>query len=376
MEKTNEILLVEDRENVRDKITSSIKSVEASQVVHTITSENVDDFTISDSKSLELCIAECLREDFRNVGLIIVDHDLSQLGSGLSESAITAAAHSLAIPICRYHRRVGNRSMLEHLWELNSRVYAIDYIGQFDFEEDEPKFPRFVLNILKGFNEIASRLSGLPSEVKKLGVAAAMATILDRPELEDYFSAYAIGVSFLNDILIIQKALREHNISSDPDAPEEQVNKRTAYILGYWLYNFVLQFPGVLLNDTATASYVDIEPGEFNTNESIRDCLSEAKYDGPFSSYDNYWWRPVIDDLLIENGNRNELLASCGLDAHAIARCKCSVSDSPPAGYYDLSSGEPISKEYSIGGLSWVPPGADLTRINKERYDELEPILG
>lgn len=293
------------------------------------------------------------------IGLIVVDHDLSQLKSSLSESIVTAAAHELAIPVCRYHRRSSAAPKQASNWELNSNIFAIDV----DFNG---ALPRTLLDALDGFKELQTRYENLDPKIRSNGPAVVLATILDKPGLATHFSLYTSGISFLNDPLIVS----QHQ--DDKTARKEMLAKRIPYVLGYWLYNSILKFPGIILNEEAAASYLDIATNDFLLPD-VAAFFQDARYRGPFSNSGTYWWRAILDDML-DDEDAHEYLKNHECPA-TVNRSKCSRSGATPAGYYDLFTKKPISKDASVGSLSWIPQGADLARVDKERYEELAPIL-
>ncbi|HHJ12839.1 MAG TPA: hypothetical protein ENJ79_00450 [Gammaproteobacteria bacterium] len=379
-----EILLIEDHEAMRERITRQIEAAaeetDSSARLTVIDESNANTLVGAGDISNEMALAEGIRGQYPNAALIVVDHDLSNLKNpAISESSITAAAHTLAIPVCRYHRQPSGASLrIDALWELNARVYSIDLEAPSEAENENHRFGTEVLNILEGFKQIASGYQALEEPVRKKGAPAVLSHILDKPALEDFFAAYSEGIPFLNDMLIVRKLMEE-----SPQEGAERVsrpapdnlNRRIPYMLGYWLHNFILRFPGLILNEVAAASYLDIDTEDFK-KEAVLRCFDEARYEGPFSRGRKYWWRPLLDDLLIEQGGRDEILQAEDLDPQSVGRSKSHASGKSPAGYYDIFSGLPISKEDSIGSLSWIPSGADLARVDRNLYEEIAPILG
>ncbi len=370
------ILLIEDHKEMREKIVSQIRDVakgsSLSVAIEQIDEDNVDTLVAGKGISNEMALANGIRNNYPDVALIVLDHDLSNLkNSSISESSITAAAHTLAIPVCRYHRKPSSSSLsIDALWELNARVYTIDLDPPSDEEDKKHDFGTEVIDLLEGFRKISEGYKQLDKSIKNRGAPAVLSHILKKPGMEDYFAGYSEGIPFLNDMLIVRK-----NMEGSQQGDVANLDRRIPYMLGYWLHNFILRFPGVILNEIATASYLNIDPAHFR-KEKIRQCFERARYEGPFSKSREYWWRPMLDDLLIENGDRDEILKSNGLDPKSVPPAKSHISDSSPAGYYDIFSDKPISKEDSIGSLSWIPSGADLARVAKDRYEEIAPILG
>jgi hypothetical protein len=60
------------------------------------------------------------------------------------------------------------------------------------------------------------------------------------------------------------------------------------------------------------------------------------------------------------------------LEANSIRAGECLDSDTDnKAGYYCMIEGRPISRENSIGDISWFPAGSDLARISKRAFSRL-----
>ena len=129
----------------------------------------------------------------------------------------------------------------------------------------------------------------------------------------------------------------------------------------------------MILNRTAAASFLNINADEFLT-PTISGYFNDAKYNGPFGDINNYWWRSNLELIVEEHDDINDYLKSQGYK-ESVEPCMCSENPKIYAGYYDFLSKKPVSLEESVGNLSWIPKGADLTRLNKIRYEELAPII-
>ena len=188
-----------------------------------------------------------------------------------------------------------------------------------------------------------------------------MAELTGRPDQAPYFSNYLESATLMSDILEF----------AENDQP--LIEKKLALVLGYWLYNYVLVYPGILLNDIAAASYLDLSLESLNGS---KDFFTKAKYEGPFSGDKEYWWRYDLDDILIEQNADSgySLLSDKGLQE--IEQSTCFRSGQHPAGYYCIANQQAISLEESRGDISWIPSGADLCRIDKGTYEKLSVLLG
>ncbi len=360
MDKINRILFFEDDEQRRNKLAEAIKS-DYPDIDLILVDKELVNILVNKDIAIEDAVAKSIKEKFdtKQIDLIVADHDLSKLDSKLSESVITAAAHQLAIPVCRYHRRIASAASVTN-WDLNSKVFAIDV-------DTKINFPENIIDMLKGFKKVQEKYSKIGNEIRKKGPASVLAHILEAPGQVTHLSLYTSGVSFFNDPFIVRNMPK--------DSLQEELERRIPYVLSYWLLNVILRFPGIILNETAAASYLDIDIIDFR-NEQLSQYFEEAKYTGPFSGSQNYWWRAKLDDLLDENDIDSYLDY---LDYRGYKEkfnpSMCSIDNKLPAGFYDIFNDKQISFQASIGNLSWIPEGADLTRAEKEKYEELAPIL-
>lgn len=157
------------------------------------------------------------------------------------------------------------------------------------------------------------------------------------------------------------------------DHRKDALRKRLPSVFGYWLYDSILRFPGILLNAIATASYLDIAERYFDKTD-VQRLFRRALYRGPFEDdREPHWWRRALDDIVGEAKNGNEFVTQ-KLDGR-VPHCLDSQTGKP-AGYYCMVKKVPVSKDNSLGNISWFPPGADLARVRKDIYEELGPWLG
>lgn len=300
------------------------------------------------------------------IELVVVDHDLSELEVHISESVITNACKQLAIPVCTYHRKPPNNDSQN----LKDRVnQARSFSIQIDIDEDNEyqECAKEIINIYLGFNQLKEEINTLNMEVLSGGPAKIISEVLGKPELESIFARYASSSTLATDIIQYD----------DENTPEDEIpsalRERIPFVLGCWLYNYILPFPGILLNSVATSSYINLNPEQFNTYSAE---FNNAKYDGPFSTHTSYWWRYDLDQIMFEAEAEDAVDYLHQKKNLNVLPCKCSVDDESDAGYYCIVKRQPISYEHSVGHLSWIPEGADLCRINKKIYRRLAPMMG
>ncbi len=290
--------------------------------------------------------------------LLVVDRDLSKSQSfgGLSDDAVAAAAKRLAIPICSYARQPAPEDYKWRArWEEGHIVLS--------FENDEELARKAVL-AARGFAEIAAKLPEVMKDKANKSPAKILASLLGKPEYADKIALYSVG--------------DQNRLSEVPPKAKGQGDpaKRMACFLGYWLWDSLLRYPGLLVNEVAAASHLNIAADDFQKSE-VRAVFREALYEGPFADPKRpQWWRGMLDDIVSGENCSDGLELVRKKVSSPINPSQCCEDPSKPAGYYCIISGQPVSLENSKGGFSWFPRGADLTRISKTKFDEYGPWLG
>jgi hypothetical protein len=310
------------------------------------------------------CIHEKLLEReiaarYPNATLLVADRDLSamRLYPGLSEQIVKAVANKLGIAECAYAR--GERA-----------VHGI--IGP-DFKEGEiavslaednlEQFAKQVVAVGAGFLQVSQALQRVLKRGKQRSPGRVLAAILEKPEYAEKISLFASGdQGRLEGVLKVRGS-------------EEERERRLTLLFGYWLWDSVLRYPGVITNEVASASYLNVSVDEFRTDD-VRQLFAAARYVGPFSdAIGPLWWRGMLDDIVAGSrarDGREFVERSLG---RAVARSACVEDPQISAGYYCMLTGQSVSLENSKPGLAWFPRGADLARISKTRYDEVVPWL-
>lgn len=299
-----------------------------------------------------------------DVAVVVADHDLSAFNTvRISESAITDACKQASIPVCTYHRKPKLVTEAQYLKQIVSQTRSFSIAIDISNLEQAA---REIISVADGFASLTYGYSIVQSDCREKGPAAILAQILGKPGLANYFARYATGPTLASDLI--------EYISPSIDATENKtsIERRVPFILGCWLYNYILPFPGILPNEVASASYVNLSAEDFSKNQ---DKFADAKYTGPFGDVNTYWWRSELDRILIESDCEDGVAY---LDKHKIMATPsvCVVKNEPPAGYYCLIKKAPISLKASKGRLSWIPEGADLCRIDTDTYDSIAPIMG
>jgi hypothetical protein len=302
-----------------------------------------------------------------NVAIVVADHDLSGYGSvRISESAIADACRQAATPICTYHRAPSARSASQSLRGIYGQTKSFTITLDMS-PGNETIAARNIIAIADGFDLIREKFSDVSSAVKQQGPAAILATILERPGLTNSFALYASGPTLASDAIYHISQGKEHRevVTQDLDA-------RLPFILGCWLNNYILPFPGLIINTKAAASYLNIRTENFLAN---LEKFETAQYTGPFAGVERYWWRTDLDQLLIDSDSEDgkELLEKAGIN---VLPSVCVTTGNSPAGYYCIVQKQPISLDASVGNLGWIPQGAHLSRIDQTIYDTVAHMMG
>jgi hypothetical protein len=292
---------------------------------------------------------------YKGAILLIADAALSQSVSyrGLSVSAVVAAARRLATPVCDYARD-SKPTAWRSRWE-EGRI-------NLSLAEGVDEFARRVTVIARGFATIAAQLPSIKKTNRT--PAALLAALLGKPEYVDKIALYSVGD---------QNRIAD---MSTPDQEKKERDRRLVNFLGHWIWDSLLRYPGILVNEVAAASYLNIATADFRRTK-VRVLFEKALYAGPFSDEKRpQWWRGMLDDLIAHSGYVDGLQFARKTSNLKIGRSECCEDSTKPAGYYCIISDQPVSLDNSKGSLSWFPRGADLTRISNTQFEEYSPWLG
>ncbi|MBK1714700.1 hypothetical protein CKO43_18205 [Rubrivivax gelatinosus] len=319
---------------------------------------------------------------YERIVLIVTDRDLSTNSlhwKGLSQTAVSAAAKVLGLPVAGYRRVRPN---------IIDEFKRIPGDGLIDLSPEVNLRSSQVASLSKGFIDLRQRLEnwhengdgvqeGATSKKRRGAQATAaspgalLAGVLKQPTAAGHFDTFACGDQVaINEILRFSRSDTNVRMSV-------QVHRRLVAALGVWLTDLVMKYPGVLVNTIAAASYLDIHPDDF-VRPQVQELFKSARYTQlPFEDEDApLWWRHLLDEMLSEAGcsNGREL---CGKRMIKNVRfCPCDADNTLHAGYYCMATGKPISAEKSSGRVRWFPPGADLARLQAKTYRKLAPWIG
>ena len=307
-------------------------------------------------------LAEELRSEYTDTTLIVADLDLSATDRyrGLSEETVRRVAYSIGTPECAYARGEKEEA-------LRAKAGASEAIIAVSVQEPS-LFAKQVVTIASGFSAIADGLPGAVKGSSKKTIGYVVAELLGKPEYAEKISLYASGdQNRFASLLAVKK---------DGAKDSKTTNRRLACVVGYWLWDSILRYPGVVVNAIAASSYLDIHKDNFQNDASLQQVFATARYTGPFAdALGPLWWRGMLDDLVADgdcaDGRR---YAEAKLKVE-LRGSECCEDARERAGYYCVLSHQPVSLKNSRGGVPWLPRGADLARISKSKHDEDAPWL-
>lgn len=301
--------------------------------------------------------------------LVVTDYNLTASGrTGLFGSSIVAMAKRRAIPVGDYSRDIGALTEEPDVFE-------------FRLPRDPAMAGGAVANIASGFLNIATMLADV-DRVLDDSPAALLADLLGKPEATAPFSLYNSRIAVGNPALV--QMLRD-----DRDPSGGKRNRITAYVLGHILFNTILRFPGPIMHSMALAAYVAASPQE---GQAIGDMLPAARYRGPFSDGDRYYWQDDVDialeqlatelDVPFQSDETIDVWRRRVVEralARPVLRHACANRcNGDRGGYWCPFMQRPVCdrEDCSVPSSSWIPEGANLTRVEREFFDEWAPLMG
>lgn len=353
-----QVLLFDDDEAERGSIKQKLTRLLAGQA-------NATDFSdasgpkpkdgITYERHIESVLSSIIETE--PVGLIACDKELGKYAKypGLSANAISIVARNLGIPFCQYSRQPeaskGEISLFKSLMDWDSEEITLTGISNDDWAGE-------IANLLKGFESIRERYT---SDIQKMNAASALASIMGREDASTRISLYGLGD---------QSVMTE--VFAFAEGDHANLDQRMPRVLGTWLLLSLIRFPGLLVNEIAAASYLNIDSTSFKESQ-IQEHFEQASYEGPFNEIKKLWWREDLDCLLFdaEVSDGKEYLQTKTID---VSPCE-DPETFEPAGFYCMISQLPVSRANSRGNINWFPSGADLSRIRLSNYDQITSIV-
>lgn len=293
------------------------------------------------------------------VDLVLLDTDLSrERGSLSTQTEYRQAFQELGVPVCRYNKGYQPTGLME-----------LEFLRRVTKEGDNAIFishdcvgPNLEANLMPrlegiwhGFKQLCEMIEAQPAVLEgDAGPAGILANLLGRAGLQADLLGYTSQSS--------------NFFTGDAAAG---VTKSTHYgsQLGYWLYNFVLAFPGPILNPIAAAAFVNLSPANFDL-PAVQALVENCRYTGPFDVLGPYYWKVDLAKLIDELDG--DIARAPTLEGQALERVD---PEAHAAAYYCVLTHKPIRQDEAAVNPDWVPPGASLSRILESQFDELGPML-
>ncbi len=300
-----------------------------------------------------------LEEEHGEIDAVLLDTDLSAYKNGISQSSIRATCSMLGIPVLRYSKRPADTApqKMKYLATI-AREGSQSILVPSEILKS-PGLSDWLIGVIKSFEKIREAIQKHNTDKKILSPGQLLAKLLKSQSIESELLGYSgANFFFFGDLIenTEQGKLADRNYSTQ---------------FGYWLANYVLLFPGPILNDGATAAYLETNKTNL-ANKEVSDLIAKALYKGPFSHLGRYYVRSVLDTILLKArvSDLNELA-----EAEKLTLKPLEYESNGLPSYYCLINDCPISAKNSVGPLDWIPRGAQICRIRKDTYDKFGPWL-
>lgn len=308
-----------------------------------------------------------------DIRLVITDYDLTESGPlGFFGATVVDWCHEKAIPVGDFSR--GRQESLPtepNLFELRVPVISNDEAAD------------YIAAVFSGFESIRLAISSDATLTKRRSPTSALAALLGVKNDESQFSQYGTRYGGANSALAgrLFKTVSETKTPSDADKAAI-----LSYIVGHLLLNAVLKFPGPIINKVALSAYLGISQTELN---AVTPLFSDAAYRGPFMELGPYFWTGKVDTVLASiapsDGQEYETLGEMQRTVlevkigRKLARPEgCNRCQGKNGGFLCPFTSRTVCQraDCSVTSSVWIPPGARLSRIERDFYDEWAPILG
>lgn len=287
------------------------------------------------------------------VGLVVLDQDLSQYSNVYVSSAdVKEACLRKGVPLCVYATKNEEYRVKEYMAWSDAQI-ALDSRDSMEVLAGK------CLTIFQGFSSLRKAFD--KARGRKKDARSILHEVLKAPPAASaQIQQYAWGERQL--LARAQNAIHPRYLAT------------TA---GYWIFNVLLRFPGVMLNEVAAASYLGISTASF-AEPAIRKLFATAEYSGPFAGVGQFWWAAELDKLLagVEGEQNSRGWAYAKKRGLSVGKARCTEGKHTGAGYYCIITGEPVCLKHSDSPSGWLPLGADRSRISRTKYRQLSPWLG
>jgi len=292
--------------------------------------------------------------DPRTTNLVLLDFLLEDYRHPVSRELVRGLSDETLVPLCVYHHEQGNISRARQTRRWQESEIAIDVSLTLDVIGNNAAV------VMEGFEHIRSVVLSTATA----GAEDLVEVILKAPK----------GVS---------SSIRQYSWGR----AETWLGQGTgeinllgrATMLGYWIHNQLLQFPGALVNATAAASYLGVDPRELRFGSPLFEKLASASYTGPFHELGPFWWTIGLDRIRDQFALANdetipkgpELGRRMGLTLRPVTCAK----GEEKGGYYCVITKKAICADHSVRPEGWLPLGAELCRIDTDEYEKISPYV-
>lgn len=304
---------------------------------------------------------------------VATDYDLTQHGqTGLFGTSIVSWCQARSIPVGDFSRATPGALPKEpDLFEV--RV-----------PPDPEQAAVFIAILVRGFTAIEDALRAKPDLLKRRSPASALAEILGAADAESQFALYGVRFGAASGVLMDKVSAAA---SPDVEPSVDDKIKLLTYIVGHVLLNGVIRFPGPILSSVAFKSYLASDEADA---PDVQALFADTRYVGPFSDLDRFYWlskvNEVLETLMTElpedfqaetqgEYHRRAIELKLGRD---LVRHGCPRCHGQNGGFFCPFTRKTVCvrSDCSVGSNSWVPAGAQVCRIEREFFDEWDPILG
>lgn len=303
-----------------------------------------------------------------HLACVVLDVDLTKVADAarVYASEVLANAQDLGIPTVVYaqHPLSGRAGIPLSNWN-EGHIYIARSIHI-------PEAGRHIHMVATGANAIhdalSRRLKG--KQVRDPASADFVAELLGAPagsktDLAAYLRGHFEATPATQEIL--QKA-RE---SASPDLRARAFSTS----LTYWLHNVALHYPGMMGDEVAIGSYLDIAP-ESLRKASVQTLLAPAQYKGPMADLRPTWWlsavNNIVDSLPGESLKRRERVEKA--IGEALLHSPCSGPGEPhSAGGVCVVTRRAVCDKHGVSNISMLPRPAWLSRVSLEWQDMFGP---
>lgn len=318
-------------------------------------------------ESVEEQLARYLKDKIAefNIDLVLLDTDLSREQDLQTHSSYKAALRELGMPVCRYQKG-GSESVFALLPQLQRTIRdgasAIWIPRALVSGDREHELVARLLALGNGFRSIRRVLEVHPELLERAhSPTEVLAVVLGDPDSAYEFLGYAA-----QNLVYFAKP------EADVEAHQISEIQRYATQLGYWLFNYIITFPGPILKQDAALAYLNIHPEALTSVGVLRSVIESARYRGPFDDVEQYFWRSKLVDIL----ERFDGDIASHPDLKEVELKRIDSEESGSQAYICMLSGYPITRHEAAANPDWVPSGASEAKIKEDVLDELGPLAG